>query len=75
MVPLCARRAHDYNLAVDEFDVRAPGVADICKDGLRHLHGDGFILPSPVCDDMGLLDILDEDEVRYVRIAPAKEIS
>lgn len=70
-----ACRAHDYNLVVEEFDMRAPGVARIYRDGLRHLHCDGLILPSPVCDDMELLDILDEDEVRYVRISPAKEIS
>lgn len=70
-----ACRAHDYNLVVDEFDMRAPGVADIYKNGLRHLHCDGLILPSPVCDEMDLLDMLDEDEVRYVRISPAKEIS
>ncbi|WP_395396536.1 LacI family DNA-binding transcriptional regulator [Novosphingobium sp. BL-8A] len=67
-------RKHDHNLVVEEFDMHAPQVAEIYRRGLRSLGCDGMILPSPVCDDLALLDALDADGVRYVRISPAKEI-
>jgi LacI family transcriptional regulator len=70
-----ACRAHHHNLVIEEFDIGAPRAAETYRLGLRNLRCDGVILPSPVCDDMELLDALDEDGVRYVRISPAKEIS
>lgn len=69
-----ACRKHDHNLVVEEFDMHAPTVVDTYRRGLRALRCDGMILPSPVCDDLPLLDALDADGVRYVRISPAKEI-
>jgi LacI family transcriptional regulator len=69
-----ACRAHHHNLVIEEFDIGAPCAAETYRAGLRNLRCDGIILPSPVCDDMALLDALDEDGVRYVRISPAKEI-
>lgn len=69
-----ACRRHDYNLVVEEFDMRAPKVADIYLRGLQALRCDGMILPSPVCDDLDLLDALEADGVRYVRISPGLQI-
>lgn len=67
-------RKYNHNLVVEEFDMQTSKVADIYRNGLRALRCDGMILPSPVCDDLDLLDTLDADGVRYVRISPALQI-
>lgn len=67
-------RKHDHNLVVEEFDMHSLDGAATYRQGLQALRCDGMILPSPICDDLTLLDALDADGVRYVRISPAKEI-
>ena len=69
-----ACRKHEHNLVIEEFDMHSRNGAATYRQGLQALRCDGMILPSPICDDLALLDALDTDGVRYVRISPAKEI-
>lgn len=69
-----ACREHGYNLALEEFDGRRESAADTYRRGLRQQRCDGVILPPVAGDDMDLLDLLDQDGVRYVRISPAAQL-
>lgn len=69
-----ACRAHGYNLALEEFDGKRGSAVDAYMQGIRQLRCDGVILPPGVGDDMALLDMLERDGVRYVRISPAVEL-
>ncbi|MBN8840443.1 MAG: LacI family DNA-binding transcriptional regulator [Sphingomonadales bacterium] len=65
-----ACRALGYHLVTEEFDQRSPTAADHYERALRQTRCDGMILPPPMCDDLALLDALERDGVRYVRISP-----
>ncbi|WP_265313939.1 LacI family DNA-binding transcriptional regulator [Sphingomonas lycopersici] len=65
-----ACRALGYHLVTEEFDQRNPVAADHYERTLRQTRCDGMILPPPLCDDLALLDALERDGVRYVRISP-----
>jgi LacI family transcriptional regulator len=67
-----ACRQHGYHLIVEEIDIDAATVVDSYLNGLRGAGCDAFLLAPPVCDDEALLDALDRDGVRYVRVSPAK---
>lgn len=69
-----ACRAHGYNLALEEFDGKQIRAVDSYRQGIRQLRCDGIILPPVVGDDIALLDLLERDGVRYVRISPAVEL-
>lgn len=60
-----------YHLVLEEYDINASSFVELYERGLKTLRCDGLILPPPVCDDLALLDMLDADGVRYVRLAPA----
>lgn len=66
-----ACRQHGYHLVVEEYDHGAETVLHSYERGLRGAGCDALLLTPPVCDDEALLDALDRDGVRYVRIAPA----
>lgn len=68
-----ACREHGYNLALEEFDGLRDSPLGIYMRGIRQLRCDGIILPPVVGDDIELLDQLDRDGVRYVRISPARQ--
>lgn len=68
-----ACRQHGYHLVVEEVDITAPTVVDSYTNGLRGARCDALLLAPPVCDDEALLDALDRDGVRYVRISPLKQ--
>lgn len=69
-----ACRAHGYNLALEEFDGHRDSAVDAYMQGIRQLRCDGVILPPVVGDDIALLNMLERDGVRYVRISPAVEL-
>lgn len=68
-----ACRQHGYHLVVEEVDISAPTVVESYMQGLRGARCDALLLAPPACDDEALLDALDRDGVRYVRISPAKQ--
>ncbi|MFC4256488.1 LacI family DNA-binding transcriptional regulator [Altererythrobacter xixiisoli] len=70
-----ACRQHGYHLAIEEAGVHSMRNVDAYREGLRKLRCEGMVLPAPVCDDLELLDALDADGVRYVRISPALEVA
>lgn len=70
---LNACRQHGYHLVVEEVDIDASIIVDSYMQGLRSAGCDALLLAPPVCDDEALLDALDRDGVRYVRISPATQ--
>lgn len=70
---LNACRQHGYHLVVEEIDADASIIVDSYMQGLRGAGCDALLLAPPACDDEALLDALDRDGVRYVRISPAKQ--
>lgn len=68
-----ACRQHGYHLVVEEYTHGAETVLDSYRQGLRGAGCDALLLTPPVCDDDALLDALDADGVRYVRLAPARQ--
>lgn len=68
-----ACRRNGYHLAIEEAGVSDTRPVDAYREGLRKLRCEAMLLPSPMCDDLDLLDALDADGVRYVRISPALE--
>jgi LacI family transcriptional regulator len=69
-----ACRQYGYHLVLEEFDHGAETVVDRYEQGLRGAHCDALILTPPTCDDEKLLEALDRDGMRYVRIAPSKQL-
>lgn len=67
-------RANGYNLTIEEYDIIRESAVNVYKAGLRNLRCSGIILPAGICDDRELLDLLEEDATRYVRIAPARDL-
>lgn len=65
-----ACRRAGYNLTVEEFDMRGGGAVETYIKTMRNLRCEGVILPSPICDDLDLLEALERDGVRHVRISP-----
>lgn len=69
-----ACRALGFHLVLEEFDENSPRVVEQYERGLRFMRCDGMVLPPPLSDDTDLLDALDRDGVRYVRLAPARNV-
>lgn len=63
-------RERSYHLVVEPLDVTAPNWAAQLLDSIRALRLDGAILTPPLCDSNALLDLLDSEELAYVRISP-----
>ncbi len=66
-------KASAYHLVLEEYAAGATSYLPLYENGLKSIRCDGVILPPPVCDDLALLDALDRDGVRYVRLAPKQE--
>jgi LacI family transcriptional regulator len=64
-------RGDGYHLMVEVVD--APDPVEQVRALARDLKLDGLILTPPVCDDPGVLDLLDELDLPSVRIAPGRE--
>ncbi|WP_206245365.1 LacI family DNA-binding transcriptional regulator [Novosphingobium terrae] len=63
---------HQYHLRIDQFDGATGTVCILAQleQVLRHSRVDGFVLTPPLCDDRRILDRLDAQGLRYVRVAP-----
>lgn len=68
-----ACRKRGYQLVVQELDLSRDGALNEFASSLREQPLDGIFLPAPLCDDPGLLDLLDREGVRYVRHSPNSE--
>ena len=71
-VALACRR-HGYHLVIEEFEYTAPSNLDVYLSRMRSALCDALILAPPISDDTALLDALDKDGVRYVRISPTTD--
>lgn len=63
-------RERSYHLVVEPLDITATNWASQVVDSIRALRLDGAILTPPICDSPALLDLLDREELCYVRISP-----
>lgn len=64
---------HQYHLRIDQFDglTGSDRVMSQLEQVLRHSRVDGFVLTPPLCDDRQVLDRLEAQGLRYVRVAPS----
>lgn len=65
---------HGYHLRLDHMNSEVP-IEDLSAQVervVRHSRSDGYVLTPPLSDDERLLDLLDRQGVRYVRIAPVE---
>ncbi|QGP79415.1 LacI family DNA-binding transcriptional regulator [Sphingobium sp. CAP-1] len=61
---------HGYHLLLEQYDEADPGSAiERYRSSLRNARCDGIILAPPLSNHAALLDALDADAARYVRIA------
>ena len=63
-------RQRSYHLVVEPLDITSTNWASQVVDSIRALRLDGAILTPPICDSPALLDLLDREELPYVRISP-----
>lgn len=63
-----------YHLLLDALDSGAPDFEHHMMAMLTNVKMDGFILPPPLCDDVRILNFLDQKGTPYVRIAPHRSI-
>ena len=68
---LQACRKAGYHLLVEAVDLAAPDLGAEIDRLLASLAVDGFLLAPPACDNLAILDALDDAEAPYVRISPA----
>ncbi|WP_242129016.1 LacI family DNA-binding transcriptional regulator [Sphingobium sp. Sx8-8] len=67
-----ACRRYGYHLVLEELDLQE-SVTDYYREHMSNIGHHGFLLAPPFCDDAALLDMLDEDGHRYVRVSPATQ--
>ena len=71
---ISACRRAGYHLLVEEVILDEPDLTRRVEALSATVKMDGVILSPPVCDNIEVLDALDEAGVRYVRIAPVKQL-
>jgi LacI family transcriptional regulator len=59
-----------YYVVAEKLDVQSDSYVDACEKYLNNHDVDGIILTPPVCDDVSLLNFLDEAGLIYARISP-----
>ena len=67
---LAACREHNYGLIIDPCDHHDQDLVSEVRSLARRSRVDGLLLTPPLCDMEDLLDMLDERELKYVRISP-----
>ncbi len=67
-----ACRRFGYHVIIESLNRRDAAFADQL-DALANRRIDGSIITPPLCDSLALLDVLDRQGERYVRIAPTVE--
>lgn len=70
-----ACRERGYHLALEEVSSDLPGWVDDFEASLKRVKFDGAIVVPPLTDDTKLLDALDRQGIRYLRISPATDFS
>lgn len=68
---LRACRKAGYHLLVESVDLGAPDLRAEIDRLVGDFAVDGFLLVPPLCDNLAILDALDDAEAPYVRISPA----
>lgn len=66
-------REAGYHLLVEQIDSDRPGGREQVMSLLSTVKMDGLILSPPVCDRSEVLEVLEQRDMPYVRIAPARE--
>ena len=66
-------RQAGYHLIVESLDTNAPDVGKSVMALISTLRVDGLILTPPVCDHEGILAVLEDAGMPYVRIAPDRD--
>jgi LacI family transcriptional regulator len=67
-----ACRAAHYQVVMQPCDYRSAQLAEEVSRNIRHSRADGVIVTPPLSDQSRLIDALDEQQIPYVRIAPAE---
>jgi LacI family transcriptional regulator len=67
---LRACRENNYGLIIDPCDRHSPDLVADTRTLVRRSRIDGLLLTPPLCDRADLLDMLDERNLKYVRISP-----
>jgi LacI family transcriptional regulator len=65
-----ACRANGYQLLIENLELDVGSVAEQMNAILLHARVDGFILTPPITDNAIVMDMLDDRNIPYVRIAP-----
>jgi LacI family transcriptional regulator len=65
-----ACRANGYHLLIENLESDRGPVADQMQPMLRNARVDGFILTPPITDNAAVMDMLEANDIPYVRIAP-----
>jgi LacI family transcriptional regulator len=66
-----ACRANGYHLLIENLESESDSVAEQMEAILLNARVDGFILTPPITDNAVVMDILENRNIPYVRIAPA----
>ncbi|MFY7835679.1 MAG: LacI family DNA-binding transcriptional regulator [Novosphingobium sp.] len=64
---------HGFQLVLRQIDLVEPGALDSFAAALRRQPVDGALVTAPLCDDLALLDLLENEGIRYVRHSPLHE--
>jgi LacI family transcriptional regulator len=67
-----ACRAAHYQVVMQPCDYRSPLLVEDVSRNVRHSRADGVIVTPPLSDQELLISALDEQQIQYVRIAPAE---
>lgn len=62
-----------FQLVLRQIDLAQPGALDSFAAALRRQPVDGALITAPLCDDLALLDLLENEGIRYVRHSPMQE--
>ncbi|HEY5810750.1 MAG TPA: LacI family DNA-binding transcriptional regulator [Povalibacter sp.] len=68
---LASFRHANYQVVMHACDSQAPSLADEIRLFVRSVRVDGVILTPPLSDSAAVAEALDEDDIPFVRIAPA----
>ena len=68
-----ASKERGLHVIIELVDLEARDHLQRLESALRQLRFEGVILTQPVCDQAGVLDLLDRLQIPYVRIAPSKD--
>jgi LacI family transcriptional regulator len=67
-----ACRAAHYQVVMQPCDYQSPQLAEEVARNVKHSRADGVILTPPLSDQSALIEILEEQHIPFVRIAPAE---